>query len=86
MQQHATTKPRMRRLGEGRYLVESATTPGLGHQVDLVSGRCGCKAGQFGYKACRHIMLARSADASFQAWYGQARQSREATGAYPVAA
>ncbi len=73
MQQQATMKPRMRRLGEGRYLVESSTTPGVGHQVDLGRGKCGCTAGRYG-KACRHIALAQAADGSFQAWYSQARR------------
>src|ERR671935_2252589 len=52
-----TRKPRIRVLGPARYLVESATRPGLGHQVDVLRLKCGCEAGKFG-RRCRHLVLA----------------------------
>jgi len=61
-------RPRVRRLGPGRYLVESASTPGLGHQATATS--CGCRAGQFG-KTCRHQRLVAAIEPRFQAWYAQ---------------
>ena len=51
------TKPRIRILGPARYLVESFTRPGLGHQVDVLRLRCGCEAGKYG-RRCRHLVLA----------------------------
>jgi len=64
----STFKPRVRRLGAGLYLIESATTPGLGHQATATS--CGCRAGQFG-KTCRHQRLVAAIEPRFQAWYAQ---------------
>ena len=52
-----TTKPRIRVLGNARYLVESSTRPGLGHQVDVLRLKCGCEAGKYG-RRCRHLVLA----------------------------
>jgi hypothetical protein len=52
-----TAKPRIRILGSARYLVESFTRPGLGHQVDVLRLRCGCEAGRHG-RRCRHLVLA----------------------------
>lgn len=52
-----TTKPRIRILGPARYLVESTTRPGLGHQVDVLRLKCGCEAGTYG-RRCRHLVLA----------------------------
>src|SRR5919201_231426 len=52
-----TFKPRIRVLPNGRYLVESFTQPGIGHQVDVLRLKCGCKAGQYG-KRCRHLVWA----------------------------
>jgi hypothetical protein len=52
-----TLKPRIRVLGPGRYLVESTTRPGLGHQVDVLRLKCGCEAGKYG-RRCRHLVLA----------------------------
>ena len=52
-----TAKPRIRILGPARYLVESTSRPGLGHQVDVLRLRCGCEAGKFG-RRCRHLVLA----------------------------
>ncbi len=79
----STFKPRVRRLGAGLYLVESATTPGLGHQATATS--CGCRAGQFG-KACRHQRLVAALEPRFQAWYGQLEKREQREGqAAPVA-
>ena len=52
-----TVKPRIRVLGPARYLVESTTRPGLGHQVDVLRLKCGCEAGKYG-RRCRHLVLA----------------------------
>jgi hypothetical protein len=52
-----TAKPRIRVLGPSRYLVESTTRPGLGHQVDVLRLKCGCEAGKYG-RRCRHLVLA----------------------------
>lgn len=58
MQQQATTsKPRVRYLGGTRYLVESKSRPGLGHQVDTLRLRCGCEAGAVG-RRCWHLVTA----------------------------
>jgi len=64
-----TFKPRVRRLGEGRYLVESATKPGTGHPVTASS--CNCPG--FTYRGtCRHVALVRALEPSMTAWYDQA--------------
>ncbi len=61
-------KPRVRRLTPGRYLVESATTRGVGHQV--TADRCTCTG--FTYRGtCRHIALVQAIEPRMQAWYGQ---------------
>jgi hypothetical protein len=52
-----TAKPRIRILGPARYLVESTSRPGLGHQVDVLRLKCGCEAGKYG-RRCRHLVLA----------------------------
>jgi hypothetical protein len=52
-----TAKPRIRVLSPNRYLVESTTRPGIGHQVDVLRLKCGCEAGKFG-RRCRHLILA----------------------------
>jgi len=39
-------KPRMKALGNGLYLVESTSKPGIGHKVDAARGKCGCPAGR----------------------------------------
>ena len=52
-----TKKPRIRVLGPARYLVESMSRPGLGHQVDVLRLRCGYEAGKHG-RRCRHLVLA----------------------------
>ncbi len=80
----STFKPRVRRLGAGLYLVESATTPGLGHQTTATT--CGCRAGQFG-KTCRHQRLVAALEPRFQAWYAQrAVQTQAALAAAPAGA
>ncbi len=64
----STFKPRVRRLAPGRYLVESASRPGVGHPVTL--DRCNCPG--FSYRGtCRHIALVRAIDPRMQAWYAQ---------------
>jgi len=79
-----TFKPRVRRLGAGLYLVESATTPGLGHQATATS--CGCTAGRYG-KTCRHQRLVAALEPRFQAWYAQrTAQAQAAPAAGPGAA
>src|SRR2546423_11489675 len=52
-----TVKPRIRVLGPARYLVESTTRPGLGHQVDVLRLKCACEAGKY-RRRCRHLLLA----------------------------
>ncbi len=77
-----TFKPRVRRLGAGLYLVESATTPGLGHQATATS--CGCTAGRYG-KTCRHQRLVAALEPRFQAWYAQrTAQAQAAPAAGPA--
>ena len=76
----STVKPRVRRLGAGLYLVESATTPDLGHQATATS--CGCRAGRYG-KTCRHQRLVAALEPRFQAWYAQRTAQAQAA---PIAA
>ncbi len=73
----STFKPRMRKLSEFVYLVESTSRPGTGHKVDIATGRCGCVAGQFN-KRCHHLALAESFDRGVQALRAQADQQRRA--------
>jgi len=62
-------KPRVRRLGPGRYLVESQSRPGTGHPV--TADYCPCKG--FSYRGtCRHVALVQALEPSMQQWYGQA--------------
>jgi len=75
MQVHSTAaskpafRPRVRRLGPGRYLVESASKPGTGHPV--TADYCLCKG--FSYRgSCRHTTLVQALEPSMQQWYGQA--------------
>jgi hypothetical protein len=51
------SKLRIRVLSPNRYLVESTTRPGLGHQVDVLRLKCGCEAGWHG-RRCKHLILA----------------------------
>jgi hypothetical protein len=67
-----TFKPRVRRLGPGRYLVESSSKPGTGHPVTASS--CPCKG--FAYRgSCRHVALVQALEPSMTAWYDQAAPS-----------
>jgi hypothetical protein len=52
-----SAKPRIRVLGPSRYLIESTSRPGIGHQVDVLRLRCGCEAGRHG-RRCKHLVLA----------------------------
>ena len=52
-----SAKPRVRVVGPARYLVESTSRPGLGHQVDVLRLKCGCEAGKYGRRCC-HLVLA----------------------------
>jgi len=62
-------KPRVRRLGPGRYLVESSSKPGTGHPV--TADYCPCKG--FTYrKTCKHVALVQVIEPSMERWYGQA--------------
>jgi hypothetical protein len=72
-----TVKPRIRVLGPARYLVESTTRPGLGHQVDVLRLKCGCEAGKFG-RRCRHLVLA----IQYDDW--RKRQQAQAASARPA--
>ncbi len=64
----STFKPRVRRLGPGRYLVESASRPGRGYTVTTT---CPCTG--FSYRGtCRHTTLVAALEPSMQQWYGQA--------------
>jgi len=76
----STFKPRVRRLGPGKYLIESATTPGIGHTATATA--CSCKGASFGH-VCRHMTLVAALEPRFQAWYAQ-RESRGDRGG-PVA-
>jgi hypothetical protein len=52
-----SAKPRIRVLSPHRYLVESTSRPGLGHQVDVLRLKCGCEAGRH-ERRCKHLILA----------------------------
>jgi hypothetical protein len=39
-------------------LVESSSQPGIGHQVDVLRLKCGCTAGKYGRRRCKHLVLA----------------------------
>ena len=52
-----SAKPRIRVLSANRYLVESTSRPGLGHQVVVLRLKCRCEAGKYG-RRCRHLILA----------------------------
>jgi len=65
----STFRPRVRRLGPGHYLVESATRPGRGHTT--TSTTCSCMG--FSYrKTCKHVALVKALEPSMERWYGQA--------------
>jgi len=64
-----TFKPRVRRLGPGRYLVESSSKPGTGHPV--TADYCPCKG--FTYRRhCKHVALVQALAPAMERWYGQA--------------
>jgi len=70
---HTTTassfRPRVRRLGPGHYLVESASRPGRGHTTTATS--CSCTG--FSYRRhCKHVALVQALEPSMQTWYAQA--------------
>jgi hypothetical protein len=80
MQQTKTTPlhtPRMKRLAPGLWLVESRSTPGIGHKCTVDA--CGCKAGSFG-RLCWHIRLVRQAEAWFAGSQWVAPQARREAG------
>ncbi len=65
----AAFKPRVRRLGPGRYLVESASRPGVGRPVTI--DRCNCPG--YSYRGtCRHIALVQAIAPRMEAWCSQA--------------
>ncbi len=65
----STFKPRVRRLGPGRYLVESASRPGRGHTTTATS--CSCTG--FSYRGtCKHVTLVQALAPAMERWYGQA--------------
>ncbi len=65
----APFKPRVRRIGPGRYLVESASKPGTGHPVTV--DHCPCKG--FSYRGtCSHVALVRAVEPAMRSWYDQA--------------
>ena len=75
MEQQATFKPRIKRLGATRFLVESKSKPGVGHQVDTLRLHCTCPAGQHG-RRCWHLVWALQAEQ----WYARAEaQAKAAT-------
>jgi SWIM zinc finger len=53
----STHKPRVRRIGAYRYVIESKSTPGLGRQVDTLRLKCSCPASRHG-KRCWHLVTA----------------------------
>ncbi len=72
----STFKPRVRRLGLGRYLVESASRPGRGHTTTATS--CSCLG--FSYRRyCKHVALVQALEPAMERWY------RQITPAAPVA-
>jgi hypothetical protein len=52
-----THKPRIRYLGGTRYLIESRSRPGVGRQVDTLTLKCSCPAGEHGHR-CHHLVMA----------------------------
>ena len=75
-QQQATFRPRMKRLAEGLYLVESSSRKGMGHKCNIITGTCGCTAGRYN-RPCRHLALARQFDAGIQMMRAQATAPRK---------
>ncbi len=78
-----TFKPRVRRLGPGRYLVESSSKPGTGHPVTASS--CTCPG--FTYRGtCRHVALVQALEPAMTAWYDQAAGAAAGAAAVPMSA
>lgn len=75
-------KPRMRKIGPSLYLVESISTPGIGHKLDVARGICGCKAGQFG-RRCHHLDWAEALDRWYCAQQALMAQRRQAPAPAP---
>ncbi len=64
-----TWKPRVRRLADGRYLVESESRPGRGHTTTATN--CSCVG--FSYRHhCKHVALVQALEPSMERWYEQA--------------
>ncbi len=72
-------RPRVRRLGPGRYLIESKTQPGVGHQVNVPRHTCSCPAGKRGVSRCWHRTLAATLNVQFEAWFEAHQQQARAT-------
>ncbi len=78
-----TFKPRVRRLSQGRYLVESTSRPGRGHTTTPTS--CSCVG--FSYRHhCKHVALVQALEPAMQQWYGQATPSAAPVVAVPMSA
>src|SRR5438552_19090729 len=73
-----TRKPRVRHLGGARYLVESKTRPGIGHQVDVLHLRCSCEAGKR-RRRCWHLAFCIALDD----WRRRQHAQAEAPGPRP---
>lgn len=69
--QQAAFKPRIRRLSRTRFLIESRTKPGIGHQVDVLRLTCSCEAGKHG-RRCWHLSWALQAEQ----WYNRAEATQ----------
>jgi hypothetical protein len=67
-EQKPSYSPRMKRLANGRWLVESRTTRGVGHQVDPRTWQCSCPAGRYG-RLCWHVRIVQQCEA----WREQTR-------------
>lgn len=64
--QTTASKPRIRRIAEHRYLVESHSRPGLGRQVDTLRLKCTCPASAY-QRRCWHLVYA----LQYEAWRQQ---------------
>ncbi len=73
-----TFRPRVKRLGDHLWLVQSKSTPSLGHQVSTMRGTCSCPAGKRGLRTCWHRTLAATLDAAYAAWMDQGVAQRRA--------
>jgi len=74
-----TFKPRVRFLGDHRYLIESRTTRGVGHVTNAQRNTCTCMAGKRGMARCWHRALAVQIDRHYAGWMqGQTTPARPA--------